>query len=123
MSSRAETYYDIFLFAPDKMFAAQRILESILVEIKETLVKQKVSSYEAHGNVLVIYNSEWVKFVNLLNQRERRAVLRHDGLFRALLKLFPKEMPLIVQANPNVAKLMELYNIDVNNHYKLTTKG
>lgn len=123
MSSRAETYYDIFLFAPDKMIAAQKILESILVEIKDTLVKQQVSSYEAHGNVLVIFNSEWVKFANILNQRERKAILRPDGLMRALLKLFPKEMPLIVQANPNVAKLMELYRIDVNSHYKLSNKG
>jgi hypothetical protein len=114
MSSREESYYDIYLFAPDKRIAVTRILENLLLEIKQTLIKQNVSSYEAHGNVLILYHSEWVKFTEMLNSRERRAVLRPDGLFRAFSVLFPIELPIIRDSNPNVAKLMAAMHINVN---------
>ena len=115
MSARTESYYDIYLFAPDKRIAVTRILENILLEIKQTLVNQNVSSYEAHGNVLIVYHSEWVKFTEILNTRERRVILRPDGLFRALFALFPNELALIYAANPNVSKLLDAMHISVNN--------
>ena len=114
MSSRTESYYDIYLFAPDKRVAVTRILESILMEIKQTLINQKVSSYEAHGNVLIVFHQEWLRFVQILNTRERKAILRQDGLFRALVELFPDELPQIYAHNSNVKALLDKFGIHVN---------
>jgi hypothetical protein len=115
MSSRTESYYDIYLFASDKRAAVTRIFENILMEIKQTLVTQKVSSYEAHGNVLIVFHQEWLSFVQILNTRERKVVLRPDGLFLALLELFPNEISQIYAANINVKTLLDKFNIHVNN--------
>ena len=114
MSARTESYYDIYLFAPNKRLAVTKILENILVEIKQTLVTQNVTSFEAHGNVLLLFHREWVTFTSILNTRERRVILRPDGLFRALVQMFPAEMPSIYAANANVATVLDALHINVN---------
>jgi drug/metabolite transporter superfamily protein YnfA len=55
------------MLSEDKRLAMQRVLECILVDIKETLVREKINSFEAHGNVLIMFNLEWLRLVGKVN--------------------------------------------------------
>lgn len=108
---KIDTYSEMYFLAPDKAKIMEQILLSILLEIKDTLVKSGINNFKEHGNVLIFYQSQWFKLVERINTKEKRPVLRNDGLLKALMKMFPNEMEEIAKENQGISKYLDFYGL------------